>query len=242
MKHKKIWLSGSVLLLIPIAMVVFIWICEGKSPFTVDYDLNQWIGIVGALLTYAGTGSLGVLAFWQNEKANDINDNLVKIEEVRTIPSIYIRALTGTEKTPTYDMCVSIKEDIKDRKRCGIYLFIGNSKSEKIVYSKICCVKFDNKVIRILKNVGNSFGPCEEKKIYFDIFESEVDFTYFCKAKNDNFPTPPIIIPLTFSINLVNSLNKSYIQTIEISIEIENCYIKNICKYEAKEPLLEKKK
>ena len=80
MKSKKILIAIIILILIPIILLAIICVKENKNPFYIDYTIEQWIGILQAILGYMGTGALGLLAFWQNEKSIEINDNLMKMQ------------------------------------------------------------------------------------------------------------------------------------------------------------------
>lgn len=88
MKHRNILFAIVILALIPLLFISFVWIREGVCPFFIDYNLDQWIGIMGAILAYIGTGSLGILALWQNEKVSELSRDLQYREIMKNTPKL----------------------------------------------------------------------------------------------------------------------------------------------------------
>ena len=80
MKYNKIVWAIIVLVAIPVIIVGFIWVKESKNPFLIDYNTDQWAAILAAILGYVGTGTLGVLALWQNEKANELDSVYTRLQ------------------------------------------------------------------------------------------------------------------------------------------------------------------
>ncbi len=103
--HKKVSLKMYhvilfFIILIPAVMfAVITWFME-KSGGSIDIK-DRGLDIALALLGYIGTVSLGLLAFWQNNKLNKINEQLQervqKREELEKRPILYIyrKAPTG---------------------------------------------------------------------------------------------------------------------------------------------------
>ena len=66
------------------------WIDEAtrRNAYSLSFDKKDLLQFWGAVLSFIGTVSLGALALWQNMKANNINDRLLKMEESKEQPII----------------------------------------------------------------------------------------------------------------------------------------------------------
>lgn len=79
-----------ILLLIPIAAIAGFAIA--KYCFNKALTSKELFGLIGTILGYIGTIFLGLLALWQNERANDLNGRLLKLEESHGLPYISINS------------------------------------------------------------------------------------------------------------------------------------------------------
>jgi len=68
---------------------------------------GEWTGLLGAAFGYWGTILLGVLAFWQNEKANHINENLLSMEKTRARSLIHIQPYKNFKSYDQYENYLS---------------------------------------------------------------------------------------------------------------------------------------
>lgn len=83
--------SCLVLFLIPI--IIFIAYFLGECGYALIYtnlSIGDALGFYGSVLSFLGTISLGIVALWQNHKANQINTRLLNITEEQEIPSVDI--------------------------------------------------------------------------------------------------------------------------------------------------------
>lgn len=86
--NKRYWWILLIILLIPIVAIMVFLIakyCYDKGLYS-----KEFFELIGAILGYSGTAFLGLLALWQNDRANDINDRLLKLEESHILPYIAI--------------------------------------------------------------------------------------------------------------------------------------------------------
>lgn len=57
-----------------------------RPRFTFLPTSDNWIALIGAILSYVGTCFIGIIAMWQNKQLSGINEKLMKIEEVKLTP------------------------------------------------------------------------------------------------------------------------------------------------------------
>ncbi len=216
--------------LIPFIIFLIVCLIEWQSPFSIDLNMNQWIMLFGAFLTYIGTCSLGVLALWQNQKANDINDKLVTLEREKTIPGIYLRAINNDEINYKNRMCIAVLSELNELyDDMGIYLIIGNSKSEKVVFSSVKSVRLGSKTYETPTTFNSSLNSNEEKTLYLKLFCSKDEIDKYCEIG--------AATELVFDIELVNTKSERYRQEVNITIIIYGYfYVANIIDYKLSEP------
>jgi len=83
MKHKiKTMLVIIGLFLAPLIVVhlLFKW-GAGYDFLTAEWSAGDLIGYIAGFAVFAGTVILGIIAVWQNDKANKTNDSLLKLTE-----------------------------------------------------------------------------------------------------------------------------------------------------------------
>ncbi|WP_407312480.1 hypothetical protein [Desulfosporosinus sp. SB140] len=87
---RRYWWIILILLLIPLAAIAGFLIA--KYCFNKALTSKELFGLIGTILGYVGTIFLGLLALWQNERANDLNGRLLKLEESQGLPYISINS------------------------------------------------------------------------------------------------------------------------------------------------------
>ncbi|MDR0914033.1 MAG: hypothetical protein LBM65_02545 [Oscillospiraceae bacterium] len=87
-EHKRTLIPLFLIPVILIAVYVFLGIVVKDLK-----NIGGWAEMLGGLLAYIGTVILGLLAFWQNERAiemnkyaNEMNERLIKLERARNAP------------------------------------------------------------------------------------------------------------------------------------------------------------
>ena len=85
----------AILIILPIIFILtyFWFIFEGCFPVGENLEKSHWLGFWAGFLSFVGTVFLGVVALWQNDKANElnniitsINDRSLRIEEEKLYP------------------------------------------------------------------------------------------------------------------------------------------------------------
>jgi hypothetical protein len=146
---------------------------------------GDWAAFIGTILAYIGTALLGVLAFWQNEKTNEINERLLKIEEVKVKPIIDINTIQEA-----YQFDVNAMKFILQENSIIHYFIISNLsdvyiQSSKLISIKIESYKYKNSVVKInisdcleLQQWNTYILPKEIKRL-------SIDYSDLCFEKVD---------------------------------------------------------
>lgn len=137
-KHK--WLLGIIAILafvLPLVVVQLIFKVNARSNFFIAaWNAGDLLGYIGAFFSFFGTVSLGVLALWQNKKANDINRRLYKLEASKQLPDITwkenrdILILSQPQQDKTYYILLPLE--------------LKNVSHNDIKVTEISCIQFDD--------------------------------------------------------------------------------------------------
>jgi hypothetical protein len=84
---KKYMLVIIILIAIPLISLLAFVISE-YCLHKIDLKAGEWASFIGAILSYLGTAFLGLLALWQNEKANEVNKNILNYQLISNSYSI----------------------------------------------------------------------------------------------------------------------------------------------------------
>jgi hypothetical protein len=76
---EKYKLAIIILVAIP-AIVLFVFLIGEYWLHIIDLKAGEWASFIGAILSYLGTAFLGLLALWQNQKANEVNKNILNYQ------------------------------------------------------------------------------------------------------------------------------------------------------------------
>lgn len=108
----------------------------GRGYFTL-WEAKDALAFYGSLLAAIGTIALGIVAIWQNEKANDINQRLLKIEELKAVPFLHIdmpQCVMQSFREHEIDLCIAFRNDttsiinIVDVSNVNFDLYLLNNK------------------------------------------------------------------------------------------------------------------
>lgn len=133
-----------------------------NSGYKTLWEAKDVLSFYGSFLAFLGTVALGVLALWQNKKANDINKRLLEIEEVRSVPFLHI------------DSALSVVDDFREH-GVDISIAFKNDTDSVINIVDVADLQFDtflidqNNVIPFCKNWTNHYSvlPHESRKMNF---------------------------------------------------------------------------
>lgn len=89
----------------PFIIGVFIWLIiviggiqllsmietSNKSGLRFVDSADHWIALISAILPYAGTCFIGIIAMWQNQKLSKINEYMMNMEKAKLLPIIYCK-------------------------------------------------------------------------------------------------------------------------------------------------------
>lgn len=78
---KRTWWLFLILFFAPIIIILIFFIDEYVL-HNIDMSAGEWANLLGSTFGYWGTVLLGVLAFWQNERATLINEKLYAFEDI----------------------------------------------------------------------------------------------------------------------------------------------------------------
>ncbi len=207
MRYIKIKIALFILVLIPILSIIFIWIKECKNPFIIDYNIDQWAVILSTFLGYIGTGSLGLLALWQSEKANDIAEKSLYNELEMTKNELRKTELELASMKNESIISIELTGEIYNYSYFGKLSNIGNVIAEECIDLNDCsdaegknCFHFKVKTKKLIKNI----------KIYYEKhLIANRDVTIIADAQK------------TFRINLTNCEIKSIILNMHLKGEYE---------------------
>lgn len=116
-----------ILIAIPIVFISIIWIKEWSCPFTKDYNTDQWAAILSAFLGYTGSCALALLALYQNDRLNYINE---KYRNLSIVP--YLTFMDLDDLTVDYSERSTIHPSLPNI--CFRYNHIGDEDETKNVY------------------------------------------------------------------------------------------------------------
>lgn len=114
---KKYWIAITT---IPLILVgTYLWfIAQGIFPTGDSLTKSDWLAFWGGFLSFSGSVVLGVVAVWQNSKANETNEKMLK--ETQRLGQVefendikrdqYIRVINGTQQIgkKVSDICIQL--------------------------------------------------------------------------------------------------------------------------------------
>lgn len=95
-----------ILALIPVITISTFAILE-YGFHKIDIKVGEWASFIGAILGYIGTVLLGLLALWQNEKANSLNREMQKLQQANYVSMVSIRKLEVNVRSVKYPSYVN---------------------------------------------------------------------------------------------------------------------------------------
>lgn len=89
----------------PFVIGIFVWLLmviggiqilsmieiSNKSGLHFVSSAGYWIALISAILPYAGTCFIGIIAMWQNQKLSNINEYMMNMEKAKLIPIIHCK-------------------------------------------------------------------------------------------------------------------------------------------------------
>jgi len=196
-----------ILIAIPIVFISIVWIKEWSCPFTKDYNTDQWAAILSAFLGYTGSCALGLLALYQNDRLNYINE---KYRNLLLIP--YFTFIELDDLTVDYSERSTIHPSLPNI--CFRYNHIGDEDETKNVYI------MGNAVNKSEYQITSIYSKLEKpikikSRIVFTIIKEKEEAIYLGSKKSEKIC---FIIP----INEFNGLDKN--SNMIIRLEFTNSF------------------
>lgn len=111
--YLMLFIGGTIAIFFVVLLLIYLLARIEQAPTTTTtfaQSADQWIALICATLSYAGTCFIGIIAMWQNKKLSVVNDKLLKIEELKIAPKFKCKpgAFDFPENNGT-DSCIIIE-------------------------------------------------------------------------------------------------------------------------------------
>lgn len=153
--HKgAILLCAALIFFIPLIVVhlLFKWY-SGIEFFTSEWEAGDILGYIGTMLSFAGTIVLSILALQASQKANNLSEKVIKLEEDRYL--LELRPFVLVSDWKAYE--IDPKQLIDDPKLK--YIQIGEVQTEKVVGLALQLTNTTQSCITVQYSVGRSRNP-----------------------------------------------------------------------------------
>lgn len=105
----------AIVLMIPILIWLVYLIGHHKTIIPTDITAGELLSFYGTLLSFLGIFCLSALALWQNEKANQMNERLIKLQLEEYTP--YLKIFSFAETIPDSKRCPDTSQSVLSRTR-----------------------------------------------------------------------------------------------------------------------------
>lgn len=146
----------------------------GFLPTGTDLDKSDWLGFWAGYLSFAGSLILGVIALWQNDKANEMNDMMAKLTQESNELVKGNQRLEISRNKPVLEVVPLILDEIpqpfvsKTEKDYDIKFNIFNSSSNNAFNIKTTDIWISEAFLNNDSNTINSKERFEIPKYKFD--------------------------------------------------------------------------
>lgn len=173
MKQEKnfLWLCIGFLSVVIVAPIIINELYKTNDGYLTLWNASEMLSYIAAIISSAATIYISWIAITQNKKANEINDRLLKIEEINSVPSLCILE----EKTMFEEFnenTVWLKIFVKNISNGIIDINKVSELSIHIILSDITeTLKFINKGLEF-----PTLLPGQEKQLDFSIYKNSEPF------------------------------------------------------------------
>ena len=221
--YKKWWvwaICSAVIIYIPFLINE---LYKADTGYITMWGASDVLNFYGSLLSFAGTVVLGALALWQNNKANDMNERLMKIENERFKLELQPYVLVTNWRLESKDIIdlilspqklyIQIQNSQIEELECAcLSLNLANTSNSVTIVNYIDANVYHNE--KFIESWSNSTANQQNSKIYIPCGEiGEISF-YCSKEKMFSFLGKKI------SINLIleNRYGERYKEIFDIVI------------------------
>ena len=163
-KHKII--SSILIFAIPLGIVQILYKVDCKITWLQSaWDSGDLLAYIAGFEAFIGTVSLGLVTVWQNQRAYNISDRMLKIEEQRVLPYVDINREKSTVKEIN-DKKLKIKLWLTNYSEYPVHnIYLSETKLDTGEVSKLYnCNGIEDKIYSQLSNLPESQGNGKEKE------------------------------------------------------------------------------
>ncbi len=198
---KKYWKLLIALFSVPLIITYLWFICDGIFPTGRNLDKSHWLGFTGGFLAYIGTVFLGTVTLWQNDKANEMNKELIKHNQ--SITNFQERAVMPILTVEHFETYPFLRESL------GLTytsFYISNKTINHAFSVEITEILYNDESIELDSSFKNIGFIASDKSICID------KVTGYKSSKIDND------YKFTIKLNLLDYMGVAYKQVISLFV------------------------